>query len=103
DKAQNHLLIVLILVFSIFVFLWYLYILKKRKQIKQELVYKQQILKAELDKKYVEEQKLQSEVSLKNASLSRYSLHLSQKNKMVSNLSHTLKNCLNRTNVDFKR
>jgi tetratricopeptide (TPR) repeat protein/DNA-binding CsgD family transcriptional regulator len=103
DKAQNRLLLVSIVGFFVLVFLWYLYILKKRKQTKQELVYKEQILKAELEKKQSEEQNLQSEVSLKNASLSRYSLHLSQKNKMLSNLSQTLKNCLERTNVDLKR
>ncbi len=103
DKAQNRLLLVSIVGFCVLVFLWYLYILKKRKQTKKELVYKQRILKAELEKKQSEEQNLQNEVSLKNASLSRYSLHLSQKNKILSNLSQTLKNCLERTNVDLKR
>nr|WP_252732437.1 tetratricopeptide repeat protein [Cellulophaga baltica] len=103
DKAQNRLLLVSILGFAVFVLFWYLYIVKKRKQTKQELIYKEQILKAALEKKKVEEKNLQREVHLKNSSLSRYSLHLSQKNKMLSNLSHTLKKCLERTNVDLKR
>lgn len=102
-RAQKTLLIVLILGFISLVILWYLYQQKKRKNSEKELLLKQQLLKSELDKKQSEEESLQSEVRLKNASLSRYSLHLSQKNKILSNLSQTLKNCLERSNIDLKR
>ncbi|WP_165750030.1 tetratricopeptide repeat protein [Cellulophaga sp. Z1A5H] len=103
DNAQKTLLVGLILVFLIFMILWYVYFQKKRKNSQKEALLKQQLLKVKLDKIQSDELSLQTEVRLKNTSLSRYSLHLSQKNKMLSNLSHTLKNCLDRSNVDLKR
>ena len=103
DKAQKNLLFFAILFFILIVVIWFLYIRRKRKEAQKLLNYEKRILKAELDKKKIEEQTLQKELILKNSTLSRYSLHLSQKNKMLSNLSLTLKNSLERTNVDLKR
>jgi len=103
DKAQKNLLIFAILVFILVVVIWFLYIRRKRREAQKLLTYEKRILKVELDKKKLQEQNLQKEVYLKNSALSRYSLHLSQKNKMLSNLSQTLKNSIERTNIDLKR
>lgn len=103
DKAQKRLLLFLIIAVILFGLGGYLYVLKKRRAAKLVLEYEKRIIKAELEKKKAEEDGLKNEVDLKNAALSRYSLHLSQKNKMLSNLSNTLKNSLDRTNIDLKR
>lgn len=103
DKAQKNVLFLAILFLILIVVVWVIYIRRKRKEAQNLLTYEKRILKIELDKKKIEEQTLQKEVHLKNATLSRYSLHLSQKNKMLSNLSLTLKNSMERTNVDLKR
>ncbi|SFW61920.1 tetratricopeptide repeat protein [Cellulophaga fucicola] len=103
NKSQKLVLVVLVFMVVVFGVVWYLYTLKKRRHISKELDFKQRILKIELDKKQAEEKNLQKQLHIKTASLSRYSLHLSQKNKMLSNLSLTLKNSLQRNNVDLKR
>jgi len=103
DKAHKSLLYLVIIVVLVFSLIWYFYILRKRKETKKVIEYEQRILKSELEKKQIEEDNLQKEVDLKNSALSRYSLHLSQKNKILSNLSQTLKNSLSRTNIDLKR
>ncbi|QWX83289.1 tetratricopeptide repeat protein [Cellulophaga sp. HaHaR_3_176] len=103
DKAHNNLLLLSIIAVVFLGLAWYLYISKKRRVLKQALEYEKRIVNAELEKKKIEEDSLKKEVDLKNLTLSRYSLHLSQKNKMLSNLSNTLKNSLERTNVDLKR
>ena len=56
-----------------------------------------------MDKKSLKEEILKREVEVKNASLSTYSLHISQKNKILSDLAHTLTKCLDRNNIDLKR
>ncbi|OED38488.1 hypothetical protein AB832_04575 [Flavobacteriaceae bacterium (ex Bugula neritina AB1)] len=76
------------------------YYTRKRKERSKLQEYKQRILKAELEKKAIEEKNLQREVHLKTATLSRYSLHLSQKNKILSDLSSTLTNIASRKNMD---
>jgi DNA-binding CsgD family transcriptional regulator len=58
------------------------------------------MLRAELDKKAIEEKNLQREVQLKTASLSRYSLHLSQKNKILLDMSNTLRNMVSRKHMN---
>ncbi len=62
--------------------------------------YEQRILKAELERKAFEEENLQQQIQLKTAALSRYSLHLSQKNKILLDLSKTLKNIVSRRSMD---
>jgi DNA-binding CsgD family transcriptional regulator len=78
----------------------YNYLGRKRKAKIKIQEYKQRMLKAELDKKAIEERNLQREVQLKTASLSRYSLHLSQKNKILLDLANTLRNIASRRNMD---
>ncbi|MEL4308567.1 tetratricopeptide repeat protein [Joostella sp. CR20] len=78
----------------------YLY-LKKRKESAIKLQhYKQQVLKADLEKKQLIEENLQREIELKTTSLSKYSLHLAHKNKMLADVAHTLKNLKGRKQMD---
>ncbi len=77
-----------------------LYYTRKRRERSRLQEYKQRTLKAELEKKAIEEKNLQREVHLKTATLSRYSLHLSQKNKILSDLSSTLTNIASRKSMD---
>ena len=96
---QNLLWVALFAIAVIFIILYY-YIGRKRKAKLKIQEYKQRMLKAELDKKAIEEKNLQREVQLKAASLSRYSLHLSQKNKILLDMSNTLRNMVSRKHMD---
>lgn len=96
---QNLLWVALFAIGAIFTIL-YNYLGRKRKAKLKIQEYKQRLLKAELDKKANEEKNLQREVQLKTASLSRYSLHLSQKNKILLNLSNALRNIVSRKHMN---
>ncbi|WP_082331953.1 tetratricopeptide repeat protein [Mangrovimonas xylaniphaga] len=81
---------------SVFILLglsgWFIYFKKKKQQEAKISVYKQQILQADLDRKTAEEASLQREIEFKLSALTNYSLHLSNKNKMLENISRTLSN-----------
>lgn len=78
----------------------YVYFSRKR-QVKAKLQqYKQRLLRAELDKKEMEERRLQDEINLKTAALSRYSLNMAQKNKLIADMASTLKKIASRTQMD---
>lgn len=96
---QNLLWVALFAIAIIFIILYY-YMGRKRKAKLKIQEYKQRMLKAELDKKAIEEKNLQQEVQLKAASLSRYSLHLSQKNKILLDMSNTLRNMVSRKHMN---
>ncbi len=96
---QNLLWVALFAIAVIFIILFY-YMGRKRKATLKIQEYKHRMLKAELDKKAIEEQNLQREVQLKAASLSRYSLHLSQKNKILLDMSNTLRNMVSRKHMN---
>lgn len=96
---QNLLWVALVAIAVIFIIIYY-YMGRKRKARLKLQEYKQRMLKAELDKKAVEEKNLQREVQLKAASLARYSLHLSQKNKILSDLSNRLQNMVSRKHMN---
>lgn len=97
---QNLLWVALFAIAVIFILLYY-YMGRKRKAKLKIQEYKQRMLKAELDKKAIEEKNLQQEVQLKAASLSRYSLHLSQKNKILLDMSNTLRNMVTRKHMNM--
>ncbi|WP_400071773.1 tetratricopeptide repeat protein [Zobellia russellii] len=103
NTAQKYILICIIVSLGIIGFVCFLYLKRKRQERQKEASYEKRLLEAELESKRAEEISLQKEVQLKNSALSRYSLHLAQKNKMLSSLSQTLKNSLNRSNIDLKR
>lgn len=94
--ANQKLLLVLALSSIIILFLIYIYYRKKRKDNLKIQTYKQKTLASELEKKLIEEKNLQRDLELKTASLSRYSLHIAQKNKLLSELSFKLKNIVSR-------
>ncbi|NJX15326.1 tetratricopeptide repeat protein [Tamlana crocina] len=79
---------------------WMVYIKKRKKQELQIFQYKQQLLKADLDKKTAEETSLKREIDFKIASLTNYSLNIAHKNKMLADVSRTLNNLKSR-NGDF--
>ncbi|WP_276168269.1 tetratricopeptide repeat protein [Zobellia alginiliquefaciens] len=103
DDAQKYVLVCALVALAVIGFVWFLFLRRKRKEGQKLASYEKRILEVELENKKTEEANLQKEVHLKNSALSRYSLHLAQKNKMLSDLSQTLRNSLVRSNVDLKR
>jgi DNA-binding CsgD family transcriptional regulator len=79
---------------------FYFFLLKRRKEKRQIQEYEKRLLRTELEKKVIEEENLQNQIQLKTVALSKYSLHLSQKNKILHDISATLKNIANRKNMD---
>lgn len=100
SAARQNLLWVALFAIAAILTILYSYLGRKRKAKLKIQQYKERMLKAELDKKAIEEKNLQREVQLKTSSLSRYSLHLSQKNKILLDLSNTLKNIASRQNMN---
>ncbi len=79
------------------------YFFSKKRKAKQKIQqYKERVLKAELDKKHILQTTLERDIEIKTSTLSKYSLHLSQKNKMLFEISKTLKNIINRENITYK-
>jgi tetratricopeptide (TPR) repeat protein len=101
SKANVTLLLVISVSAVIVFVVVFIYYNKKRKHKQKILDYKQRTLRAELEKKEIEEKNLQRDIQLKTTALSRYSLHLSQKNKILSDLSQTLKQVSKRKNIDI--
>ena len=80
----------------------FFYFLKRKRQAKLDLqVYKQRALEAELETKAVHEQNLQNEIQLKTATLSKYSLSLAQKNKLIEDVSASLQKISSRKRIDY--
>ena len=75
---------------------WFLYFRKRKKQQAKIQDYKNRLLQANLEKKTNEEAALQREIDFKISALTNYSLHLSHKNKMMSDISRTLINIKDR-------
>ncbi|UOB16239.1 tetratricopeptide repeat protein [Abyssalbus ytuae] len=103
NEANQRLLIVCIASILVGAFFFFIYFDKKRKQKLKLQQLEQRMLKAELDKKEFEEKNLQREIHLKTSALSRYSLHLAQKNKILEDLSSTLTNISVRENIDVSK
>ncbi len=98
---QKLLFIVFVSSLILIVFLGLLFWRRRTAKLKLQN-YKQRMLKAELDKKAVEEVDLQKAVQLKTAALSKYSLQVAQKNKMLASIAKDLKHIANRKQVDFE-
>ncbi|QDO93454.1 tetratricopeptide repeat protein [Formosa sediminum] len=96
----------IILLSSTFVILilagWFLYFRKRKKQEVKIQDYKNQLLQSNLEKKTNEEAALQREIEFKISALTNYSLHLSHKNKMISDISRTLANIKDRNTTLIK-
>ena len=100
SRANQNLLWVALFAIAAILTLLYYYLGRKRKAKLKIHEYKQRMLNAELEKKAIEEKNLQREIQLKTASLSRYSLHLSQKNKILLDMANTLRNIAERKNMN---
>lgn len=99
---QQFLVIVFLGVFSLITILLY-FNAKKRKANARVQKYKQQVLQAELEKQKIQETEMQNRIKIKTASLSKYSLSLSQKNKTLSNVASYLKKLSKREHIDFQK
>lgn len=73
---------------------------RKRRSHQKLQHLRQQALAAELRRKEMEEESLQQEIKLKSAALTRYSLNLSQKNKILGDLSRSLDRMASRQHMD---
>ncbi len=103
-SESNQKLLLVTLLSSVLLLSIFLFFYLKRQKSKQKLhEYKQRVLQAELDNKRMMEKSLKDDIQLKTASLSKYSLQLSEKNKMLSDVSSNLKKITKREHLDFKR
>jgi len=100
SEANQHILILGVFLFIFLSGISFFFYNRKRKESAKLQAYEQKLLKVELDRKAIEEKKLQDEIRLKTASLSKYSLNMAQKNKMIAETSSTLQNLASRSSID---
>ncbi|MGS2762630.1 tetratricopeptide repeat protein [Sinomicrobium sp. M5D2P9] len=98
--ANRNLILVTALALLLSGGLLYAHFSRKRREKVKLQQYKQRLLQAELDKREIEEKRLQDEIDLKTASLSRYSLNMAQKNKLIADIASALKNIASRKQMD---
>ncbi len=101
--ANQRLLLFTIIALAIILFILYYFNNKKRRAELKEREYQQKTLKAKLENKAIKEKNLQQEIQLKTASLSKYSLHISQKNKILLDISQSLKAIAERKGIDYSK
>ena len=100
SQAKQNMLIFGVFLFILLSGISFFFYNRKRKASTKIQAYEQKLLKLELDRKAIEEKKLQDEIMLKTASLSKYSLNMAQKNKMIAETSSTLQNLASRSSMD---
>ena len=103
NATQRAKLFVLIFAFLFFFggsLVWYGFQLNRKKSREKQQQYKEQLLNARLIAKQQAAANLQKEVEIKVSALSRYSLHLAQKNKLLGDLSLQLRNMSDRSHLD---
>ena len=103
STANQRLLLLTGLAIAIILGILYYYDRRRRRAQNRIQAYQQRTLQAELEKKQIEEDNLHQEIQLKTSSLSKYSLHLSQKNKILLDLSNKLKNIANRKDINHPK
>ncbi|SFU28253.1 regulatory protein, luxR family [Pustulibacterium marinum] len=101
NKARQNLMWFAILVLILGGTTFYFLLNKKRKANIQLQEYEQRMMRAELKQKEIEEKNLQNEIHLKTASLSKYSLNLAQKNKLITDVAAMLTKISGRSKVDI--
>ncbi|MCL9804282.1 tetratricopeptide repeat protein [Flavobacterium amniphilum] len=101
-KTQFLLLFILAGSTIIIMLLVYWSIRKKRIANLKIRNYEQQQLQAELNQKWIEEKNMQKNLELKTATLSNYSLHIAQKNKILADLSFKLKSIASRKTINHE-
>ena len=100
NEANQNMLNLGVFLFLFLSGISFLFYNRKRKETSKLQSYEQKLLKMELDRKAIEEKKLQDEITLKTVSLSKYSLNIAQKNKMIAETSSTLQNLASRSSID---
>lgn len=103
NKAHQKLLWFALILSTLLLAAVYFYLDKKRKTKQKIQGYEQLLLKTELEKKENEERNLQREIQIKATALSRYSLHLSQKNRLLATISNSLISLSQRKNMDISK
>ncbi|MCO6176156.1 tetratricopeptide repeat protein [Flavobacterium sp. NRK F10] len=103
NSTRLILSVVILGIFFISVFLWFLYAGKRRRINTKLQELEQEKLKAELELKAKEKKNLHRNLEVKNTALSRYSLHLVQKNKLLTELSAKLKHLTQRQSVNYEK
>lgn len=98
--ANRNLIMVTAMALLLLSGLLYVYFFRKRREKVKLQQYRQRLLQAELEKREIEEKRLQDEINLKTAALSRYSLNMAQKNKLIADMAATLKNIASRKQMD---
>ena len=98
-KFMALLLLIIVLIATTVLFF---YVQKRKRQARLDVeLYKQRALEAELETKAAHEQNLQNQIQLKTAALSKYSLSLAQKNKLLEEVSGTLQKLSTRKRMDI--
>lgn len=101
NRIRNTLLLILLGVVILLAVGLYVYLYKRRKAKLRLEEFEKRLLKTELEKKVIEEENLQNQIQLKTAALTKYSLYLSKKNKVLYDLSTTLNHIADRKNMDI--
>ena len=99
-KHESFLMYLLIISLIVFIGLGSYYYQKRKAKSKLK-DHKEKVLKVELEKRALEEKDLHEAIQLKNAALSKYSLHVSQKNELLEDISRELKLMSNRKGGDY--
>lgn len=103
DRANQRLVLLAVLAGSIILGILYFFNNRKKKAELKEKEYEQRTLEAELESQAIKEKTLHREIQLKTASLSKYSLHIAQKNKILLDLSNDLKAIGERKGIDYNK
>lgn len=103
-SGKTKFLLLLILAVSTIIIMLVIHWSIRKKRIANLKInnYEQQKLQAELEQKWVEEKNMQKNLELKTATLSNYSLHIAQKNKILADLSFKLKNIAGRKSINHE-
>lgn len=99
-SANQNLLVGGTFAFILMSGVFYVNLQRKRRDKNRVQAYEQKLLKTELDKKAIIEKKLNDIIHLKTASLTKYSLNIAQKNKLIADLSSTLTNIASRPGME---
>lgn len=103
NKANQRLVLLALGVLIILLLVYFNYHSRKRALQLKVQEYEGRTLQAELARKAIEEQNLHHEIQLKTAALSNYSLHIAQKNKILLDLSTSLKHLAEKRNINFNK
>lgn len=89
-------------VLILLVALYFIYLRKQQRTQLELREYREKLLSSELEKKKIEEANLRLNIRSKTKALSSYSLHLSQKNNLLSDISNTLSELLRKLGPETK-